>query len=115
VLTLAVCLGANLTIFAVVDAVLVRPLPFPEPDHLVTMFNTYPKAGVERNGASLANYYERRGNIPAFSHVALLSQATAIVGEAGSTDQIDLMRVSRSFSPRSGSIPSWAVHLRMRK
>src|SRR6266511_2891927 len=97
VLTLAVCLGANLTIFAVVDAVLVRPLPFPEPDRLVTMFNTYPKAGVERNGASLANYYERRGNISAFSQVAILSQGTAIVGEAGSTDQMDLMRVSPEF------------------
>jgi hypothetical protein len=43
VLTLALCLGANLAIFAVVDTVLVRPLPFPEPDRLVTIYNTYPK------------------------------------------------------------------------
>src|SRR5262245_48908367 len=42
--TLAVCLGANLTIFAVVDAVLVRALPFPEADRLVAIFNTYPRA-----------------------------------------------------------------------
>jgi len=42
--TLALCLGANLTIFAVVDSVLLRPLPFPEADRLVTLFNTYPKA-----------------------------------------------------------------------
>src|SRR2546430_17135373 len=76
-LTLALCLGANTTIFAVIDAVLVRPLPFPEPGRLMTMFNTYPKAGIERNGASLANYYERRGNIPAFSHVAILRHGTA--------------------------------------
>jgi len=38
--TLALCLGANLTIFAVVDSVLLRPLPFPEADRLVTLFNT---------------------------------------------------------------------------
>src|SRR3954447_12919110 len=38
-LTLALCLGANLTIFAVVDAILVRPLSFPEADRLVTIFN----------------------------------------------------------------------------
>jgi len=49
-LTLAVCLGANLTIFAVIDSVLLRPLPFPQPARLVTVFNTYPKAGVERAG-----------------------------------------------------------------
>ena len=89
VLTLALGIGANLTILAVVDAVLLRPLPFPQPDRLLTVFNTYPKAGVERQGASLANYYERRGTLPAFSHVAMHGQETAIVGDAGSTDQIE--------------------------
>src|SRR6266498_3601605 len=39
VLTLALCLGANTTIFAVIDAVLVRPLPFPEPRLLKPVFN----------------------------------------------------------------------------
>src|SRR5437867_1635690 len=104
-LTLALCLGANTTIFAVIDAVLVRPLPFPEPGRLMTMFNTYPKAGIERNCASLANYYERRGNIPAFSRVAILSHGTAIVGETGSTDQMDLMRVSPEFFTTLGVGP----------
>jgi len=54
-LTLAVCFGANLTIFAVIDSVLLRPLPFPAPDRLMTIFNTYPKAGVDRDGSSLTN------------------------------------------------------------
>ena len=105
VLTLAVCLGVNLAIFALVDAVLVRPLPFPEPDLLMTMFNTYPKAGIERNGASLANYYERRGNVPAFSTVAIHSQGTAIIGDAGSTEQMELMRVSPEFFTTPGVGP----------
>ncbi len=72
-LTLAVCLGANLTIFAVINSVLLRPLPFPEADRLVTIFNTYPKAGVDRDGASITNYYERRGQIPAFASTVNLS------------------------------------------
>ena len=46
--TLALCLGANLTIFAVVDSVLLRPLPFPDADRLVSVYNTYPKAGVDQ-------------------------------------------------------------------
>ena len=53
--TVAICLGANLAIFAVVDSILLRPLPFPESDRLVAIFNTYPKAGVERDGSSLTN------------------------------------------------------------
>src|SRR5580692_8731816 len=69
-LTLAVCVGANLTIFAVVDSILLRPLPFPEPSGLVTVFNTYPKAGVDRDGSTLTNYYERRGHLPAFASLA---------------------------------------------
>jgi len=39
VLTLALCLGANLAIFAVIDSVLLRKFPFPTPDQLATMFN----------------------------------------------------------------------------
>src|SRR5262245_17467787 len=60
VVTLALCLAANLVIFAVVDSVLLRPLPFREPDRLVTTNNSYPKAGAPRSGSSLPNYYHRR-------------------------------------------------------
>jgi hypothetical protein len=49
VLTIAICLVANLAIFAVIDSVLVRNLPFPSPDQLETMFRNYPKSHVERH------------------------------------------------------------------
>ena len=96
-LTLAVCFGANLTIFAVIDSVLLRPLPFPEPDRLLMIFNTYPKAGVERDGSTVTNYYERRGRIPAFASLSIYYYATEVVGEAGSTDREPTMRVSPDF------------------
>src|SRR5258708_14492641 len=95
--TLTVCLGANLTIFAVVDSILLRPLPFPEAGRLVTVFNTYPKAGVDRDGSSVANYYERRGRIPAFSAVAIYRYGTPVLGEAGSTEREQIARVSPEF------------------
>ena len=104
--TLAVCLGANLTIFAVVDSILLRPLPFPEAGRLVTVFNTYPKAGVDRDGSSTANYYERRGRIPAFAGVAIYSYGTAVVGEAGSTEHQQIARVSPDFFATLGTGPS---------
>jgi predicted permease len=104
-LTLAVCLGANLTIFAVIDSVLLRPLPFPEPDKLVTIFNTYPKAGVDRDGSSLTNYYERRGRIPAFSSLSIYNYGTEIIGEPGSTEREQTMRVSPDFFSTLGVGP----------
>ena len=104
-LTLAVCLGANLTIFAVIDSVLLRPLPFPAPDRLVTIFNTYPKAGVERDGSSLTNYYERRGHISAFTSLSIYSYGTEIIGEPGSTERKQTMRVSPDFFATLGLGP----------
>jgi predicted permease len=105
VLTLAICLGANLSIFAVLDAVLLRPLPFPQSDRLVTMFNSYPKAGVERAGASIANYYERRGRLEGFSEIAAFRPGAAIVGEPGATEQENVMRVSPEFFQTLGVGP----------
>ena len=95
--TVAICLGANLAIFAVIDSVLLRPLPFPQSDRLVTIYNTYPKAGVENDGSSLTNYYERRGHIPAFSSLSIFRYGSEVVGETGSTEQTELMRVSPDF------------------
>jgi predicted permease len=95
--TAAICLGANLTIFAAINSILLRPLPFPQSDRLVTIFNTYPKAGVENDGSSITNYYERRGHIPALASLSIFRYGSEVVGETGSTEQEELMRVSPEF------------------
>ena len=106
-LTLAVCFGANLTIFAIIDSVLLRPLPFPQPDRLTTIFNTYPKAGVDRDGATLTNYYERRGRLPAFASLSIYSYGMEIVGDSGSTERLATMRVSPDFFATLGLGPAF--------
>jgi predicted permease len=104
--TVALCLGANLAIFAVINSILLRPLPFPESDRLVTIFNTYPKAGVENDGSSITNYYERRGNIPAFSSLSIFINRPEPVGEPGSTEQEEIIRASAEFFTTLGVRPS---------
>lgn len=94
---LGVCLAGNLTIFAWVDAILLRPLPFPQPDKLALIFNSYPQAGVMRDGASATNYYERRGHLPAFSGLALYQPSAAIVGEPNAMQREAVMRVTAEF------------------
>src|SRR5438034_837689 len=95
--TIAICLGANLAIFAVINSILLRPLPFPDADRLVTIYNTYPNAGVENDGSSITNYYERRGNIPAISSLSIYMERSEVVGEPGSTEQIGVIRTSPEF------------------
>jgi predicted permease len=103
--TLAICVGANLAIFAVVDAVLIRPLPYPQSDRLVTMYYVYPKVPSAVSGASLTNYYERRGKIPAFSSIAEIQESTSVIGETGATSIEKLGRVTPDFFDTIGVKP----------
>jgi predicted permease len=104
--TIAICLGANLAIFAVINSILLRPLPFPQSDRLVTIFNTYPKAGVENDGSSITNYYERRGNIPAFESLSLYMERAETVGDPGSMQQEEIVRISPEFFTTLGVSPA---------
>src|ERR1700736_623086 len=104
--TVAVCIGANLAIFAVIDSILLRPLPFPNANRLVTIYNTYPKAGVENDGSSITNYYERRGNIAAFESLSMYMERAETVGDPGSMQQEEIVRISPEFFTTLGVGPA---------
>lgn len=95
--TLALCLGANFAIFAVVDAILVRPLPFPDSNRLVTVYNAYPGAGVPKSSASLPNYFDRRHAIAAFSSVSIYQGGGVVVGDSGAPHRVQIARISPEF------------------
>jgi predicted permease len=96
-LTLALCLGANVAIYSVVHAVLLEPLPFPEPDRLVVVSNAYPGAGVPRASNGSVDFFQRRENVAAFEEVAIYEGSGNTVGESGSTERVTSLRVSPSF------------------
>lgn len=96
-LTLALGIGANVAIYAVVDAILVRPLPFPEAKRLVAVYNSYPKAGADHAGVSITNYYDRRHAIKAFASVSLIREDSKIVGEEGTPTRVPIARVTPEF------------------
>ena len=95
--TLAICVGANLMIFAVVDAIVVRALPFPHADRLVVIGNSYPGAGVDRSGASIPNYFDRREALKTVSSLSLYQDYSLTVGAAGSPQRINIERVMPDF------------------
>ncbi|MBM4184384.1 MAG: ABC transporter permease [Gemmatimonadetes bacterium] len=104
--TLALCLGANVAIFGVVNAVLLEPLPFRDPGRLVTVNNSYPGAGVARASNGSVDFFQRREKIPAFEQVAVYQGSTHTVGEPGSTESVTSMRVSASFFTLLGVEPA---------
>ena len=83
VVTLAVCLAANLAIFAVVDGVVLRPLPFPEAERLVAIYNTYPGAGRAIGPSSAMDYFDRR-RLTALAELATYRRTGLTVGHVGS-------------------------------
>jgi predicted permease len=97
VLTLAICIGANLAIFAVVDAILVRSLPLPHADRLVIIHNAHPASGVERGEAGITDYFERRGNIDALESLSMIQERSYIVGEAGAVRWIQGAQITPEF------------------
>jgi predicted permease len=97
ILTLAVCLGANTAIFTVVRSVLLRPLPYPQADRIISGYDGFPGAGVERAGTSIPNYADRRAMTDVFSSVALFEWQGYRIGEGARAEGVPGINVTPSF------------------
>jgi putative ABC transport system permease protein len=98
ILTLAVCIGANAAIFAVVNSILLQPLPVPHPEQLVHMFNAYPGAGSAAAGSNgVPDYYDRLRETTAFEEQALYRVRGVTVGGQAEPQRITAMSATPSL------------------
>jgi putative ABC transport system permease protein len=88
VLTLALGIGANTAIFSVVSAVLLRPLPFPEPDGLVDLLRVDSRTGEKSRAQSYPDFADLRAQSTSFEAVAAYDQGSATM--TGTGDPIHL-------------------------
>jgi len=97
VATLAICIGANVAIFAVVDGIVLRSLPFPDAGRLVFVYNSYPRAGLARSETSIPDYFDWRNSIKAFASVSITHYANVVVGGAGYPQLAPIERVTPEY------------------
>lgn len=98
VLTIAVCIAANTVTFAVVNSVLLRPLPVPDAGSILLMANRYPKAGADigYNSAS-GDYYDRLHDVTVFSEQALFRTGGRTIQIQGTPQSIPGMIATPSL------------------
>ena len=97
VLTLALGIGANTAIFSVVDAVLLRPLPYPEPDRLVRIWESSLKFDSPRNTVNPLNFLDWRDQSKSFESMAAILGLMTNLSSHGQPIAVQGMQVSPEF------------------
>lgn len=100
--TLAVGIAATVTVFTVLKAILLNPLPFPDPDRLVLVWERTP-SGDERNMASTYNVLRWQSRNTSFEHLGSLQQLPMNVVGLGDAEQIDGLSVIGGFFEALGT------------
>ena len=102
--TLAMGIAATIVSFAVTKAVLLNPLPFPEPDRLVMVWERAP-GGDPRNVTSAYNYIRWRARTQAFDSFGAIAQVPMNVTGLGAAQQVDGLVVTAGFFEALGVRP----------
>src|SRR2546429_4454279 len=128
ILTLALGIGANTAIFSVVDAILLRPLPYREPDRLVRIWESSPKRDVVRNSVNPRNFLDWHDHADSFESIAAIAplmtnlsipcQPLSVSGMLVSPEFFSVLRVQpllgRTFNAADG-IPGRSEERRVGK
>ena len=107
VLTLAVCIAANVAAYAIVNCVLLKPLPVPNARRIVLISNQYPAAGAtDSENSAGGDYYDRLQAVHALSRQAMFQERKGTLSIEHSPQQISGMAVTPSFFGVIGMNPA---------
>ncbi|QOY87227.1 ABC transporter permease [Paludibaculum fermentans] len=103
---LALGIGGNTAIFSVVNSVLLRPLPFPDPSRLTIVWETSSQQGVKREGPSGPNFYDWREQSRLYQDLAAVELGTGTLTGLGEPRQVPAMRVTTNLFSVLGARPA---------
>jgi putative ABC transport system permease protein len=93
-ITLAVGIGANTAIFSVVYGVLLKPLPFDEPDRLVGVWHTAPGMGIPLLNQSPSTYFIERERVPSFEDLGVWQNGAVTITGKGDPERVQVIDVT---------------------
>ena len=105
VLTLALAIGANTAVFSAVHTVLIRPLPYPDPESLVMLWEKREAEGVMNNSVSAADYLDWARLAKSFTATAAFTEVAVDLTGEGEPEKVPLLAVSAPFFDMLGVRP----------
>jgi putative ABC transport system permease protein len=105
VITLALGIGANTAIFSAINALLLKPLPFPELDRVVAVWDKLPSRGLQRNEVTVANYLDWQSQTQSFEQLALYRWWSANLTGIDPPERIQGFLVTANFLDTTGMKP----------
>jgi putative ABC transport system permease protein len=105
VLTMALTIGANTAIFSVVNAVLIRPLPFASPERLMQVAEKNDKLNISNFSASILNYLSWKEQNRSFQDLGAIGSGSYTLTGRGDPEQINGATISPSLLPILGIQP----------
>jgi predicted permease len=102
VLSLALGIGANTTVFSIVSALLLRPLPYADENRLVILWNTSPGLGITQDWFSTAQYFDIKNGHKGLEEVAIAIGGNYNLTGEGEPVRVGVVRVSSNLLPMLG-------------
>lgn len=97
ILTLALGIGANSAIFSMINGLMLKPLPYPDGEELMAVYNTYPKMGLANAGVSIPDFIDRRERAPALESAALYTWDGMNLTGSGNPERLLALRTTPSL------------------
>jgi putative ABC transport system permease protein len=97
IITLAIGIGANSAIFSTINALLLKPLPLPDPERVVALWDKVPSRGVERNEVAVANYLDWTAQNKSFEQLGIYRWWSTNLTGSDSPERVQGFLVTANF------------------